>query len=138
MSNMTKYAEQELIKAGWTDKESDYGGKVAPAVIHMVAEFARQGHSGMSAHICTGLFERLIRFRPLTPLDNPFITGEYNDVSEYSGKPAGTDLQGTRLSSLFSHDGGKTWYDLDKPLSWLRRKVLRQRRAYVSFPYMPA
>jgi hypothetical protein len=130
---LVEYAESELRRAGFFDADSDYAGLVGPAVIEMMKQFAAEGNSGYSAHLCLSLFERLARFRPITPIENPMIHGEYNDVSSYSQTQT---FQGTRLSSLFSEDGGKRWYDIDKRIpKW--KRLLGQRRAYVNFPYSP-
>ena len=133
---LVEYAQEELQRAGWFDKDSDYAGIVGPAVIEMMKQFAEEGHSGYSAHLVLHIFERLASFKPLTPLDNPMENSEFHCVSQYSGTPPMTTLQSTRKSSVFSDDGGKTWYDIDKKLPrW--KKLLHIRRAYVTFPYMP-
>ena len=134
--SLVEYAQDELKRAGWFDKDSDYAGLVGPAVIEMMKQFAEEGHSGYSAHLVLGIFERLASYRPLTPLDNPTKNYEYHDVSEHSGTAPGTTLQSTRKSSVFSEDGGKTWYDIDVRVpKW--KRLFGVRRAYVSFPYMP-
>jgi hypothetical protein len=132
---MVEYAEKELKRAGWFDKDADYAGLVGPAVIEMMKQFAQEGHSGYSAHLVLHIFERLARYRPLTPLDNPMTASEYVDHTEISGGQL--TYQSTRLSSLFSEDGGQRWYDLDLKLPKWKRWI-GIRRAYVKFPYMPA
>lgn len=68
------------------------------------------------------LANRLVGYQLLTPLGNPFIRGEFIDVSESSlltsdscEMPPMTMLQSTRSPSVFSRDGGITWYDLENP-----------------------
>lgn len=139
---LLEYAEAELRRAGWFDKHSEYAGMVGDAVMAMMKQFSDEGHSGYSAQLVLGIFKRVASFRPLTPLDNPLKDGEFHDVSAPSGTMLGTTLQSTRLSSLFSEDCGKTWYDIDKELPRVRRWLLKlrlpiSRRAYVSFPYLP-
>lgn len=139
---LVEYAKDELERAGWFKEDSDYAGMVGPAVVKMVEKFAEEGHSGYSAGLALALFRRVAAFRPLTPLENPLSNGEFHDVSGPSGTMQMTTLQSTRLSSLFSEDSGKTWYDLDKPLARWRKLLLRMHvkvnhRAYVRFPYMP-
>lgn len=137
---LVEFAEKELREAGWFDADADYGGLVGPAVLKMVEQFAEEGHSGYSAHLCLHLFSRVAAFKPLNPLRNPMENGEYIDhTSISSGHPA---YQSTRRSSVFSEDRGKTWYDLDlKPPKWKRilAKVLPlSGRVYITFPYKPA
>ena len=134
--SLVGYATEELKRAGWFDADSDYAGMIGPAVVKMVEQFAEEGHSGYSASLCLALFKRVAAFRPLSPLLNPMQTGEFHDVSGPSGTPSNTTLQSTRLSSLFSEDSGRTWYDIDlKVPRW--KKWFGVRRAYVEFPYMP-
>ena len=140
--SLVGYAQDELQRAGWFDKDSDYAGMVGPAVIEMMKQFAEEGHSGYSAHLVLHIFERLASYRPLTPLDNPMEKSEYHCVSYASGTPPMTTLQSVRRSSVFSEDGGKTWYDIDKKLPrWktLLRKlhIPISHLAYITFPYMP-
>jgi hypothetical protein len=134
--SLVEYAQDELQRAGWFDKDSDYAGMVGPAVVEMMRQFAEEGHSGYSAHLVLHIFERLASYRPLTPLDNPMEKGEYHCVSEASGTPPMTTLQSLRKSSVFSEDSGKTWYDIDKKRTRWER-ITRSRRAYITFPYMP-
>lgn len=133
---LVDYATSELRRAGWFEEDSDYGGLVGPAVVKMVEQFAEEGHSGYSANLCLALFKRVAAFKPLTALKNPMETGEYQDVSGYSQTSPMKTLQSTRLSSVFSEDGGKTWYDIDlKVPRW--KKWFGVRRHYIKFPYSP-
>lgn len=135
---LVEYAERELREAGLMDKDSDYAGMLGEGVLALVKVFAEQGHSGFSAHMAIKAFSRVAAFKPLNPINNPKLTGDYIEVHE------GT-LQSTRRFSLFSDDGGATWYDLDgkpqwwqRPLRWLRSRGVRVPsrliRAYVEFP----
>jgi hypothetical protein len=132
--SLVEYAESELRRAGFFDADSDYAGMVGPAVVEMMKQFADEGHSGYSAHLCLSIFERLARFLPLTPIENPMIDGSFIDHSDISG--GNPTFQSNRLSSLFSEDSGKRWYDIDKRLPRWKR-WLGARRAYIKFPYMP-
>jgi hypothetical protein len=106
------YAEQQLKKAGLFDQDSDYNGMVGKAVLELIQTFSNQQHSGYSAPLVISLFDKLANFEPIAPIDNPMITGAYEDISKYSDEPVGKSLQSTELSKLFSHDYGKTWYGL--------------------------
>lgn len=105
---LTEHAKQELQLAGLFDKDADYDGMLATAVMELMEVFAKQGHSGSSAAMTISLFEKLARFGNLTPLTSK--QDEWMDISEMSGEPM---WQSKRKSSVFSKDGGKTWYDLD-------------------------
>ena len=93
------------------DEDSDYGGEIGTAVMEMITTFSKQGHSGYSAMFTLHVFDKLARYEPINPLKNPMITGEYHDVSEQNGSML---YQSTRDSAMFSDDGGKSWYHLDK------------------------
>lgn len=107
--NLIKHAKDELKRAGLFDKDADYGGMIAKAVMELMKVFSKQGHSGFSAPWVTELFAKLASYETLTPLtDNP---KEWEDVSEYCD---GDKLwQNKRNSAYFSKDGGKTWYNVD-------------------------
>ena len=105
MSQLTEHAKRELTLAGMFDKDADYDGELAPKVMELVKLFSSQGHSGASAGITIGSLGKLLRFQTLSPItSNP---DEWMDV--------GTEMwQSRRNPAIFSKDGGKTWYDIDK------------------------
>jgi hypothetical protein len=127
---LIEHAERELREAGLFDRASDYGGGLGEAVLELVKVFAAQGHSGGSAHATIDLFRRVASYQCLVPLKNPMVTGEYLDHSyTHDGNPV---FQSTRKSSVFSEDGGKRWYDIDKRVPRWKR-WLGVKRAYISF-----
>lgn len=120
MSNLVRHAEQELRFAGLYGKDSDYDGMIAEAVMKLVKVHAEEGHSGMSHSLTLEVFNRVVRFKTLTPITN--LNDEWMKVGkDMMPEGAKTCWQNKRTSSLFSHDGGKTYYDLDeKPLRFQR------------------
>jgi hypothetical protein len=114
-SNLYQHAKHELQLAGMFDKDSDYNGMLGEAALEVVKIFAKQGHSGGSAAITIGMLEKLLRFETLTPItDNP---GDWVNVVEHYGADKGFDTslwQCKRNPALFSTDGGKTYYHVDK------------------------
>jgi hypothetical protein len=112
VSNLEKHAEFELIRAGLFAERSDYGGVLGNAVMKMIRVFAEEGHSGGSASIALAAFERLARFKTLTPItSNP---EEWTEIhKDMSPAGLGTCWQSRRCPSCFSYDGGKTYYDID-------------------------
>lgn len=131
---LTEFAERELREAGYFEQEDDKGGiyygMIGPAVVELVKVFAAQGHSGQSAQIVLTLFSRVAAYKPLTPFRHPMKTGEYIDHTDISGgQPV---YQSTRVSSVFSEDGGKTWYDIDQKIP-LWKRFFGVRRAYLRF-----
>lgn len=113
MSNLIRHAEAELKRAGLFDKTSDYGGLIAEAVMKLVRVHAEAGHSGASHAITLDVFTRVANFKTLTPITtDPTEWQQVCDANEL--EPTGL-WQNRRQSSLFSRDGGKTWYDIDTP-----------------------
>lgn len=120
MSNLEIHAERELRLAGLFDKDADYGGMIAPAMMKLIKIFADEGHSGMSAAWSIQLFTRLASFKALTSLTSD--PTEWHDVSEMSGEPM---WQNIRQSSCFSKDHGKTYYDIDEKGLPIHKIVLK-------------
>lgn len=111
MSNLQKHAENEMRLAGLYDADSDYGGMIPEAVMALIKAHSEQGHSGGSHWITVDLFNKLVNFKTLTP-----ITSNPNEWYKHYYQNAGADCwQNKRQSSVFSEDGGQTWYDLDDP-----------------------
>ena len=75
-----------------------------------VEAFSSGGHSGASASYAIGIIEKLLQFKPLSPLT--YEPDEWTDVSEMSGTPM---WQNKRDGEVFSTDGGKTHYSLSDP-----------------------
>lgn len=107
MSNLLEFARDEMRRAGLYDADADYGpGEIAKCVEAMTTAFSSFGHSGMSAEMTLDVFDKVARFKPLTPItSNP---DEWMEVGEGM-------WQSRRSPSVFSKDGGQTWYDLDAP-----------------------
>lgn len=130
MSNLEKFAETELRRAGWFDDDGFYGDMMGHAVLKMVKLFADEGHSGMSAGLAVQLFEKVSMFQPLTPL-----TGEDDEWTEVGPKV----WQNNRCSTVFKKADGRA-YDIEG-------RIFREpdgacftsadSRVYVTFPYTP-
>jgi hypothetical protein len=102
MSNLVDHARRELAIIG----EDPW---ITDGLCKVIAAFAEMGHSGFSAEHCAAALEKLLRFRPLSPLtDDP---AEWIDQSEISGTPL---WQGVRDPRAMSKDGGKTYALVDE------------------------
>lgn len=111
--NMTAFAKKELEIAGLFDKDSDYNGMLGEAVLELIQKFASQGHSGGSAAVVTAVFDRLVRWKPLSEISDN--SDEWQLVTDDDPRVPGKSLyQSRRLSSAFSNDGGKTYWDIDE------------------------
>ena len=106
MSNLLKYAESEMRRAGLYDEDSDYDGMIPEAVMALMKVFSDGGHSGGSAPLAISIFNKLARFEPLTPLtgqddewmevaegvyQNVRCSHVFRDVKVFDGKPYDID-----------------------------------------------
>jgi hypothetical protein len=130
-SNFATWARAELERAGLFDGDSDYGGMLGTEVLALVERFSAAGHSGFSAALTASVFARLAAWKPLTPITN--AADEWMHVAaDMAGEP--NLWQSRRQPSLFSYDGGSTYYDLDEtPPLWakLLHRLRLRRRAVV-------
>jgi hypothetical protein len=111
--SLCDHAKAELTKAGLFDKDSDYGGMVADAVMELMASFGAQGHSGFSAGMTRELFNKLSQYDVLTEITD--AEEDWMRVDSAKCAPGQDPIwQSTRKPSLFSHDGGTTYYDLNE------------------------
>lgn len=128
--NLVRYAEEELRRAGWYDKDAFYGDLMPKAVMRMVREFSDEGHSGMSAPLAINLFKKVAAFEPLTPLTGE--PDEWNEIGE--GR-----YQNRRCSHVFKDADGVA-YDSNGRV--FREPdggcyTNRDSRVLVTFPYTP-
>lgn len=135
--DLMEYAKAEMELA-FPEKERDGMQQTAcKDVLDLIQTFSDQGHSGMSGNYVLNLFNRLVRFKPISPL-----TGEDREWRALDKFGDHENEQNVRCSSVFrtkgdnstardidgrvfSEDGGKTWYSS-------RKSVVP-----VSFPYYP-
>jgi hypothetical protein len=130
MSNLEAYAKSELERAGFFDKDSDYGGLLGEAVMKLIKVFADEGHSGMSAPLAIRIFERVARFEPLTPL-----TGDDSEWLEVSN----AYWQNVRCSHVFKGSDGRA-YDSEGKIFRAPSGACyttRDSRVYLTFPCTP-
>lgn len=138
--SLVSYAEDELNRIGLTD-EDEYNGMMRKHLLHMVGEFANEGHSGFSASYALQCLRKLLNFKPLSPLTG--ADDEWHDVAEISGVP---HYQNKRCSSVFKDGKDGEAYDIDGKVfwEWIRTEDGREIKSYytgresrvpVTFPY---
>lgn len=113
MSNLIKHAEKELDLIGLTD-EDGYNSSMRKHILHMIKEFADEGHSGFSGSYAIQILTRLLDFKPLAPLTGE--DDEWNDIASYGD---GTTMrwQNKRHGSVFK-DADGSCYDIDGKVFW--------------------
>lgn len=132
-SNMVRYAKDELARLYVAGQEADeLQGFIDRGVIDIARRFADMGHSGSSAPYTIAMLEKLLMYRPLTPL-----TGADDEWTEVSSEP---DIrwQNKRCPTVFKQADG-TAYDIEAvvhraPDGWCRS----EGRTPITFPYTPA
>jgi len=138
--SLLSYAESELDLIGLTE-EDEYNGMMRKHILHMIKEFADEGHSGFSAQYAIDILSKLLSFKPLTPLTGE--DDEWCDVSEYSGT---TTYQNKRCFSVFKEGKDGEAYNIDGKVFWEWYKDedgnafksyygCRDSRVPVTFPY---
>ena len=128
--SIQEFAKSELERAGWFSTDGFYGGLMGQAVMKMIDDFAKEGHSGMSASIAVDIFKTLANWEPLTPL-----TGEDDEWDE-TGEGV---FQNRRCSRVFKNADGQA-YDINGRVFREPNGVTytsRESRVYVTFPYTP-
>ena len=110
--SLVQYAESELDRIGMTD-DGDMNGMMRKHLIHMVKEFSDEGHSGFSASYALQCLQKLLRFKPLSPLTGE--DDEWTEVSSISGYP---HFQNKRCSSVFKDGKDGQAYDIDGKVFW--------------------
>ena len=99
----------------------------------MIESFCNAGHSGFSADYALGLINRLLNWKPLTPL-----TGEDDEWEkiEYGGEEI--SYQNKRCPSVFKNSAGETYcvdgkmFSEDNGKTWF---TSRDSAVKVEFPY---
>lgn len=138
MSNILSHAMVELDRIGMTeDSEDEMNRAMRKHILHMMKEFAEEGHSGFSASYAISILTKLMDFKPLSPLIGN--EAEWNEVGD------GRHWQNKRRSSVFKNADG-TCYDIDGRVfwEWYRDEdgevsktyyTSRESRVPVTFPY---
>ena len=117
-SGLVKYAMDEMSRLGWMNEDTDPMQKeMVKCVLELIKVFDSQGHSGFSAPYCLNLFDRLAKWKPISPLtgeDDEWadIDSELYQNKRYSAvfKDKGTGRVYNVEGKVFTRDDGETWY----------------------------
>lgn len=138
MNSSVEYAKSELARIS---KDGDgLQDAINKNILDIVELFASQGHGVLSAGYAMSVLERLLRFKPLTPL-----TGEDDEWINVSGEMGERYFQNKRCSSVFktvdaqgntieAHDVDAIAYSDNGGLTWFTSSHFRKN---VTFPYEP-
>ncbi len=140
MSNLVEFAKSELHRISGPGMDS-YSQAMYDHILHMVKEFADEGHSGFSANYALAVLKKLLAYKPLSPLTGE--DDEWSEVAEEDGKPL---FQNKRYFSVFKAGKDGQAYDVDGKVfwEWYTDEDGEQRKSYftnyhsrvpVTFPY---
>ena len=129
MSSLSDYAKEELNKIGMNDSGDPYDAAVTKAILDLIDLFASQEHSGFTAAYTINTFNRLARFKPLSPLTGE--DDEWNDIGDgrfqnkrYSAVFKDKDGTAYNIEGKVFTDDGEIWY------------TCKDSRVNVTFPYV--
>ena len=92
--SLVEYAESELTRI--PKDEDGMQDLVNRNILEIVEAFSEQGHSGLSASYVLSKLERILRFKPISPL-----TGADDEWSEVNSQNGIRTYQNKRCSSIF-------------------------------------
>ena len=113
MSNMTEFAKKEMDIIGLKEGD-DMDGLMRKHILHMVKEFADEGHSGFSAPYALSILQKVLAFKPLSPLTGE--DSEWNDMSDYGRED--NMYQNNRYSAVFKEGKDGEAYNIDGKVFW--------------------
>lgn len=136
MSNLVKFAQEELDRIANSCKNDKEGYNMQQVInkniMDIIYTFSEQGHSGMTASYTISMLNRLMNYKPITPLtgeDDEWVKLDYGDRLAYQNKRCPSvfkDSQGRAYDAearVFSDDNGHTWY------------TNSESSEYITFPY---
>lgn len=118
-SNLIKWAKFELDIAGYTEYSKDERKMFRDDLLELLTVISAQGHSGGSISHLLAMFNRLVQFKPLTPLT--FADNEWNLIGGFNDDK-GPVYQNRRCSSIFKDKEGI--HDID---CFVKKEVLVKR-----------
>lgn len=113
MSNMVNFAEKEMDIIGLTN-DDEMNGAMRKHILHMVKEFGDEGHSGFSASYALSILQKLLAYKPLSPLTGE--DSEWDDLSSFgSGEPG---YQNNRYTAVFKNRKDGEAYNINGKVFW--------------------
>lgn len=115
MSSLVDYAKSELKKIGMIDSGEAYNDFATKAILDLIELFASQDHTGFTAPYVINAFNRLARFKPLSPLTGE--DDEWKDVGNgeqqnkrYHAVFKDKDGSAYNIEGKVFSDDGDVWY----------------------------
>ena len=154
-SSFETWAEREVRlaiaserKASGIEKGWDYGSACYNSALRAVKSLNKDGHSGFSIQMTKSILNRLIDWKPLTPVEDTPDMWNYSYMNKETREMV---YQNKRMSSLFKHvrqDFKTTYRDIDYSICVDIVNQTRYHSGFVSgivdemfpitMPYMPS
>ena len=154
-SSFETWAEREVRlaiaserKASGVENGWDYGSACYTSALRAVKSLNKDGHSGFSIQMTKGILNRLIDWKPLTPVEDTPDMWTYSYMNKETRE---TVYQNKRMGSLFKHvsqDLKTTYRDIDHSICV---DIVNQTRYHsglvsgivdemfpITMPYMPS
>ena len=131
MRNYKDYAIDELTRIGMYGSDDEINRMMCDHILKMVDMFAEEGHSGFSANYAVNILQKLLLWKPLSPL-----TGEDDEWI----KTRDNVFQNKRYSCVFKDGKDGQAYDIHGKVFVEPDGVSytsRDSRVYIEFPYVP-
>jgi hypothetical protein len=116
-SELVHFARQELARISKDDVGMQDG--MNKHILGMVKLFSDEGHSGFTAGYAISVLNRLLRYLPLSPIED--TAEDWNEVSPgvfrhkrcskvFKDKNKFNGRAYNREAKIFSNDGGESWF----------------------------
>ena len=141
--SLIEFAKSELAHIGMGEDASDEMDiAMRDHILKMVETFAAEGHSGFSASLALSLLQKLLDYKPLSPL-----TGEDSEWLKCGYGNSPVFYQNKRCSTVFKDEDGNaydirglvfyTWELDDEGNAYKSYFTNQNSRTPVEFPYTP-
>lgn len=135
--NLIKFSEDELnrlLSNCKSSEELNTQTAINRSILDIVRVFSDQHFTGNTASYCLEILNRLLKYKPLTPLTGN--DSEWEDITQYGSND--TCYQNKRYPAVFKDKDGKA-YDVESKIfsddnghTWYTSK---ESREYIDFPY---
>ena len=139
---MVEFAKKEMDIIRLTE-DDEMNGEMRKHILHMVEEFADEDHSGFSASYALSILQKVLAYKPLSPL-----TGEDSEWNYVVESGFGDSFyQNNRHGSVFKEGKDEEAYDIDGKVFWnwytdpktgeksKSHYTCKESRVPVTFPY---
>lgn len=142
--NLLDFAKEELDRLGLKEEGEEIDVKMRQHILHMIEEFGKEGHSGMSAAYAIKVLTKLLKYEILTPL-----TGDlYEWAPAYFNEDELLVCVNRRCDRVFRIMNNDDAYDAEGKVFWEWKTdddgkkykhfyTTEESKTPIKFPYTP-